>query len=179
MFFISSRRRSLLHLGTVLFVVLTLGLILGGCGGKKTPTPVPTIAPEQGRPLTPTQAPYVPKYLPTRVPTVVISEGTAGGTVVTVSVPPTRVQPKVEVVVNQAIGYNGPGETYTPIGMALAGEQLIVEERSPDGQWLHVCCFAGRPGWIALKQVRPLTDLGAIPVATVIPGQSPLPTPTP
>lgn len=175
----NARRRTFSHfIGTALVLLALLGVV-GGCGGKKGPTPVPTLPDATVIPLTPTKGGHVPKYLPTRIPTPADMGETPAATVITVSAPPTRVQPRVEVVVSQAIGYNGPGETFAPIGVAQAGEQLIVEERSPDGQWLHVCCFAGRPGWIALKQVRPLTDLDTVPIATSVPGQSPLPTPTP
>jgi len=83
----------------------------------------------------------------------------------------------VEVVVNQAHAYNGPGRQFAPVGAADAGTQLTVEERSADGQWLHVCCFAGRPGWLPLQSVRPLTSLDSVPVAATVPGRSPLATP--
>ncbi len=178
----------------IVLLAIVLILILAGCGRKKGPTPVPTVAGATVIPLTPTQGPTVPalpKYLPTSAPTPASTvpptqpmlEATPPTIeVLTIGVTPTVVEPRVEVVVNQAIGYNGPGETYTVIGLARAGDQLIVEERSPDGKWLHVCCFAGRPGWIALQDVRPLTDLDQVPVASVIPqppGASPLPSPTP
>ncbi len=171
-----------------LFVVLTAG----ACGGKREPTPIPTIPNVTVIPLSPTPGqPHIPKYLPTRVPDTPRSTRVNPGpssspgdatAIVTIGATPTSPIPKAEVVINQAIGYNGPGEEFVPIGMLTAGEQVVVEERSPDGQWLHVCCFAGRPGWIALKAVRPLTDLSAVPVATALPpkpGMSPLATPTP
>lgn len=183
-----SRWRALIRL---LGMLLLLSVVIAGCGGKKAPTPVPTLPNVTVIPLTPTAQPAVPKYLPTRVPTQpaapqpsptpreqqMPSEGVA--TVETIGVTPTVSQPRVEVVVNQAHAYNGPGEQFVPVGVASAGDQLIVEERSPDGQWLHVCCFAGRPGWIAVQHVRPLTSLDAVPVATALPKTSPLPTPTP
>ncbi|NPA91382.1 MAG: SH3 domain-containing protein [Chloroflexi bacterium] len=172
----SSTSRTAVTPGTILLFILILSLTLAGCGGKKAPTPVPTSPNVTVIPLTPTS--HVPKYLPTHPPTAESTALPQGSTVTTISGPPTPVLPKVEVVVNQIIGYNGPGEQYTPVGSAGAGEQLIVEERSPDGQWLHVCCFAGRPGWVALKDVRPLGSLDDVPVAESIPTLSPLPTPT-
>ncbi len=177
-----------------ILAALVLALTLVACGGKKKPTPVPTLANVTVIPLTPTaasdqvDAPQLPKYLPptregqNQPPTSVApptQPALPTENVVTIEVSPTAVTPRVEVVVNMATGYNGPGEAFVPVGVAQAGEQLIVEERSPDGQWLHVCCFAGRPGWIALQNVRPLTDLDSVPVATSVPTASPLPTPTP
>ena len=178
----------------LLGALILLGVIVTGCGGKKAPTPVPTLPNVTVIPLTPT-APAVPKYLPTRPPTRVPTQAAAPQptptpkkeqspeykvvTVETIGATPTVAQPRVEVVVSQAHAYNGPGEQFIPVGVATAGQQLLVEERSSDGQWLHVCCFAGRPGWVALKNVRPLTDLDSVPVATAVPQVSPLPTPTP
>ncbi len=175
-------------------LVLILIIVLAGCGRKKGPTPVPTLAGVTVIPLTPTQGPTVPalpKYLPTPEPTSspvstptqpAPEEAAPAQEVVTIGVTPTTVAPRVEVVVSQAIAYNGPGNSFIAIGIARAGDQLVVEERSPDGKWLHVCCFAGRPGWISLQDVRPLTDLSHVPVAPSVPsapGVSPLPSPTP
>lgn len=178
--------------GALVLVVLLLTVGLVACGRKQGPTPVPTLPGATVIPLTPTPAPSVPalpKYLPTPAqqtqPTRQQSELTPAEPateVLTIGVTPTVVEPRVEVVVSEARAYNGPGETFVPIGIAHAGEQFIVEERSPDGKWLHACCFAGRPGWIALKDVRPLTSLDDVPVATSLPaapGTSPLATPTP
>ncbi len=183
--------------GALFLVALLLTVGLVACGRKQGPTPVPTLPGATVIPLTPTAAPSVPalpKYLPTPAqqpqPTPQRAEPTQAEPtqaepateVVTIGVTPTVVEPRVEVVVSEAHAYNGPGETFVPIGIAHAGDQLIVEERSPDGKWLHTCCFAGRPGWIALKDVRPLTSLDDVPVATNLPaapGTSPLATPTP
>ncbi len=173
----------------LILIVLIVGL--AGCGRKKGPTPVPTLSNVTVVPLTPTPGPSVPalpKYLPTPVATPVAAtqpaaeEPVAPTEVLTIGVTPTVREPRVEVVVSEAYAYNGPGESFVPVGIARAGDQLVVEERSPDGKWLHTCCFAGRPGWIALKDVRPLTDLSQVPVATNLPsapGTSPLPSPTP
>ncbi len=181
-------QNSRLGAGWVLALLMLL-VILGGCGSKRTPTPLPTLPNVTERPLTPTQPP-LPKYLPT-----VAQTARAVATPVATPVPtemvtpverleatPTREEAIVEVVVSEAPGFTGPGETFGLAGVARAGDQFIVEERSPDGRWLHVCCFAGRPGWISLQHVRPLTSLDQVPVATVAastPGMSPLATPTP
>ncbi len=177
----------------VFIVVLIITVfVIGACGGKHEPTPIPTLSNVTVIPLSPTPGqPHVPKYLPTRPPATPrptpvqpapTSTPEVATAIVTIGATPTSPIPKAEVVINQAVGYNGPGEEFVPVGVLTAGDQVVVEERSPDGQWLHVCCFAGRPGWIALKAVRPLTDLSAVPVATSIPpkpGTSPLATPTP
>ena len=174
-------------------VIVITALLIGACGGKHEPTPIPTLGNVTVIPLTPTAGqPNIPKYLPTRSspaapthppatrPVVVTSDSATA--IVTIGATPTSPIPRAEVVVNQAVGYNGPGKQFHPVGFLSAGDQVVVEERSPDGRWLHVCCFAGRPGWIALESVRPLTDLSAVPVATALPqqpGTSPLATPTP
>lgn len=172
-------------------LLLTFLAALVGCGRNKGPTPVPTLGNATVIPLTPTPGPSVPaipKYLPTPVatraaPTQPAAEKPVSPTeVLTIGVTPTSREARVVVVVSEAYAYNGPGEAFVPIGVARAGAQLVIEERSPDGKWLHACCFAGRPGWIALKDVRPLTDLNQVPVATSVPaapGTSPLATPTP
>ncbi len=169
-------------LGIVVGMVI---LVLAGCGGDRKPTPVPTLAEGErppAQPAVPTQ-PAPPKYLPTQPPPAGPGEGavvpeTPVVTVEEVEATPTAGDVMVEVVVSQAPGYTGPGENYPLAGLASAGDQLVVEERSPDGRWLHVCCFAGRPGWISLQYVRPLTSLDDVPVAQEIPPLSPLPTPT-
>ena len=167
--------------------ILALAVLAVGCSRGKKPTPVPTLPNVTVVALTPTREPTMPalpKYLPSPVPTPPSQDEPplAVETLPSPTEAPERMEARVEVVVSQAYAYNGPGEMFVPIATASAGEQLIVEERSPDGKWLHVCCFAGRPGWIALKDVRPLTNLDDVPVATNVPSppnESPLPSPTP
>ena len=169
-------------------VLLAFSILVVECGGRKKPTPVPTLPNTTVVALTPTprpNVPAIPKYLPTAAaftPTPQNPPSTPKAPAVSPTETPTRSEARVEVVVNRAYAYNGPGETFVPVAVAVAGTQLIVEERSPDGKWLHACCFAGRPGWISLKDVRPLTGLDDVPVATNVPSPpnvSPLPSPTP
>ncbi len=177
---------------TVLGVLIGLMVfVLAACGGGRKPTPVPTLSGLTEEPLQPGRPtqPAPPKYLPTQpqrppdqpppdMPTTPTLVDTPIIELEQVEATPTSSEVLVEVVVNQAPGYIGPGEDYPLAGLASAGDQLVVEERSPDGRWLFVCCFAGRPGWIALQYIRPLTSLDDVPVAEDIRPPSPLPTPT-
>jgi len=155
---------------------LAVTLVLVGCRRGKGPTPVPTLPNVTVVPITATPSgakevlPQVVEATPVP-PTPVPEQVTIGAT-------PASTQPRVEVVVNEAKAYNGPGTHYVFIGTTRAGQQLSVESRSPDGQWILACCLEGRTGWIALKDVRPLTDISGVPVDESVltsPLDSPLP----
>lgn len=141
------------NIGYLLLVVALAATVLVGCGRRKKATPVPTLANMTVVPITPTLGGFqTTQVLP------LPEQG------LTPPKPVGETRPRVEVVVEKAPVYMGPGETFVIVASGKAGDQLTVDGRSPDGKWLRVCCFLGRSGWIAVQHVRPLTDISNVPV---------------
>lgn len=145
---------------SLIFFVMVMAILLSSCAptpvipAAATATPAPTLPTvpqpektvvEQAAPTAiPTSAPIqvIPVTAPTQAPAAMIAEVTAGGLNVRV----------------------GPGMNHHIMGKLAAGDQVVVEGRSLNGEWVAVRLADGREGWVYSSFLRSNVNLAALPV---------------
>jgi hypothetical protein len=62
------------------------------------------------------------------------------------------------------------------LGLASAGQQLLVLGRTADASWLLVCCVRNQPAWVQPAALTVTNSLSGAPAVTAPPLPSPTPT---
>lgn len=92
-----------------------------------------------------------------------------------------RALPTPYVIVNtdKLSGRRGPDSSFTRVGEAAKGAELMILARTPDSKWWQVCCMANQPVWVAAEFVTAKGPIDTVPVLTPPPTPPPTAPPPP
>jgi len=106
----------------------------------------------------------------------VVSEVLAEGA----SITPTPTAPtKAQALISTSVANlrAGPSTAYPRVGSAHSGEVYDIVGRDPAGTWWLICCTEGRSTWVYADLVEARGPLANLPVVSVAPPPTPVPTP--
>ncbi len=138
--------------------------------------PASLLPPTPTASFTPTPPAVLPTETPTPGPSATPTETLVPTPTETVTPTPTPT-PFVRVIANRANVRTGPGVDYPVVTQLSNGTQVTLVGRTPQGDWVQICCVNGESVWIAGSVVQVINDV--VQLSLVVTGPPPTPTETP